>query len=279
MGKFTRYLQVLQPSEGKRVKSMDIKVVAERFHGELVITDIMFQAGKQATAYIPNTAEILKLVEATINENDTAVGNDVYQDYQPRIFPGVTNRFFNLVGRGHEVIVVPNVYHENHAEPIITTGLDFTIYPKNDYDLLRISTNFGTELEYGVFSDVFEEYPLHWRYTREFYLDGASAGTEIKLHASTRTATVGGVPQPLGVRHIEVGKVNGESRILTTPRQAFMVAPVGSYRIRVEFYKRVTEIIEDEWGGTTQIEYMKDTGIGFQGVVEFTQYALGGGRI
>lgn len=279
MGKFTRYLQVLQPSEGKRVKSMDIKVVAERFHGELVITDIMFQAGKQATAYIPNTAEILKLVEATINENDTAVGNDVYQDYQPRIFPGVTNRFFNLVGRGHEVIVVPNVYHENHAEPIITTGLDFTIYPKNDYDLLRISTNFGTELEYGVFSDVFEEHPLHWRYTREFYLDGASAGTEIKLHASTRTATVGGVPQPLGVRHIDVGKVNGESRILTTPRQAFMVAPVGSYRIRVEFYKRVTEIIEDEWGGTTQIEYMKDTGIGFQGVVEFIQYALGGGRI
>lgn len=279
MGKFTRYLQVLQPSEGKRVKSMDIKVVAERFHGELVITDIMFQAGKQATAYISNTAEILKLVEATINENDTAVGNDVYQDYQPKIFPGVTNRFFNLVGRGHEVIVVPNVYHENHAEPIITTGLDFTIYPKNDYDLLRISTNFGTELEYGVFSDVFEEHPLHWRYTREFYLDGASAGTEIKLHASTRTATVGGVPQPLGVRHIDVGKVNGESRILTTPRQAFMVAPVGSYRIRVEFYKRVTETIEDAWGGTTQIEYMKDIGIGFQGVVEFTQYALGGGRI
>ena len=181
-----------------------------------------------------------------INENDTSCWETVYQDYQPRIFPGVTNRFFNLVGRGHEVIVVPNVYHENHAEPIITTGLDFTIYPKNDYDLLRISTNFGTELEYGVFSDVFEEHPLHWRYTREFYLDGASAGTEIKLHASTRIATVGGVPQPLGVRHIDVGKVNGESRILTTPRQAFMVAPVGSYRIRVEFYKRVTETIEDD---------------------------------
>lgn len=279
MGKFTRYLQVLYPSEGKRVKSMGIKVVAERFHGELVITDIMFQAGKQATAYIPNTAEILKLVEATINENETAVGNDVYQDYQPRIFPGVTNRFFNFVGRGHEVIVVPNVNHENFTAPILTTGLDFTIYPKDDYDLLRISTNFGTELEYGVFSDVFEEHPLHWRYTREFYLDGASAGTEIKLHASTRTATVGGVPQPLGVRHIDVGKVNGESRILTTPRQAFMVAPVGSYRIRIEFYKRVTETIKDEWGGTTQIEYMKDTGIGFQGVVEFTQYVLGSGRI
>lgn len=279
MGEFVRYLQVFQPEEGKRVKSFEVKVVAEKFYGELVITDLMLQGGKQATAHLPNTSEILKIVESTLDETDTSQGDDNYQDYLPRVFPGVSNRFFNLVGRGHEVMVVPNVYHENHAKPVVMAGLDLTIYPKEDYDLLKISTNYGTYMEYGIFSDVDEGHPLNRRYTREFYLDGASAGTEIKLHASTRTATVGGVPQPLGVRHLDVGKVQGEPRILTTPRQAFMVATIGSYRIRIEFYRRVKKTVEDEWGGITEIEWMVDAGVGFHGLVELKQYELGGGKI
>lgn len=279
MGEFVRYLQVFQPGEDKRIKSMDVRVVANRFDGELVLTDFMLQGGKQATAHLPNTQEILKIVESTLDESETGVGNDNYQGYQPRVFEGVSNRFFNIVGRGHDVMVVPNVYHEHHTRPVVMAGLDLTLYPKDDYDLLKISTNYGTDLEWGVFSDIDEAHPLNRRYTREFYLDGASAGTEIKLHASTRTATVGGVPQPLGVRHLDVGKVQGEPRILTTPRQAFMVATIGSYRIRIEFYKLMTETLEDEWGGVTDVEYMTDGGVGFHGVVELVQYELGGGKI
>lgn len=274
-------MQVFQPNKDKRIESMELRVVANNFEGELTITDIMFQGGAQVTAYIPHTSEILKLVESTINENDTAQGNDEYQNFPPEVYEGVKNRFFNFIGRGHEVIVIPNVYHEDYSKPIMMAGLDLTIYPKDNYDLLKISTNFGTQIESWdrVYWGLFEEHPLHKRYTKEFYMSGATAGTEIKLHTSTRTATVGGVPQPQGIRHFNVGEVNGETKILTTPRQSFMVMPVGSYRIRVEFYKRVSQEISNAWGGVDQVQYMRDTGIGFTGVAEFTQYTLGGGKI
>ncbi|MED5010902.1 hypothetical protein P9852_05370 [Geobacillus stearothermophilus] len=95
------------------------------------------------TAAIPNTAEWFQPAYGTLDETSTAVGRDVYLGDQPRVFENVKNRFYNIVGRGHEAIIVPNVYETDFSRQLTTTVVDITLYAKNDFDLLRISTNYG----------------------------------------------------------------------------------------------------------------------------------------
>ncbi|MED4881338.1 hypothetical protein ABEV21_09890 [Geobacillus stearothermophilus] len=111
--------------------------------GAIRITDLQLQEGEQVTAAIPNTAEWFQPAYGTLDETSTAVGRDVYLGDQPRVFENVKNRFYNIVGRGHEAIIVPNVYETDFSRQLTTTVVDITLYAKNDFDLLRISTNYG----------------------------------------------------------------------------------------------------------------------------------------
>lgn len=261
---WTRYFAELTEFQRKKVSSIDLEFVVENAEqGSVHITDLQLQEGQQATATIPNTAEWFKAKYGTLDETSTAVGGDVYLGDQPRVFENVQNRFYNIVGRGHEVIVVPNIFETNFNEPTVTTVVDLTLYAKNEFDLLRISSNYGAfKTGYGemVYEDE-PDHPLNKRYTREFIFDiPGGPGSEIKLLGTQRVATVDGKPANLASRTISVG--DGKFPI---KRQLFMGIPYGSNRIRIEFYKLVDG-------------KMQDTGIGFWGIAELFQWEEGRSR-
>ena len=261
---WTRYFAELTEFQRKKVSSIDLEFVVENAEqGSVHITDLQLQEGQQATATIPNTAEWFKAKYGTLDETSTAVGGDVYLGDQPRVFENVQNRFYNIVGRGHEVIVVPNIFETNFNEPTVTTVVDLTLYAKNEFDLLRISSNYGA-LKTGYGEMVYEDepdHPLNKRYTREFIFDiPGGPGSEIKLLGTQRVATVDGKPANLASRTISVG--DGKFPI---KRQLFMGIPYGSNRIRIEFYKLVDG-------------KMQDTGIGFWGIAELFQWEEGRSR-
>ena len=58
-------------------------------------------------------------------------------------YTGLRNRVFNIVGRGHEVVLLPNVFNEDYKVELLTSGLDLELYAKEDFDLLRITTMDG----------------------------------------------------------------------------------------------------------------------------------------
>jgi hypothetical protein len=178
------------------------------------------------------------------------------------------NRFFNFAGRGHDAISFPNVYDNDYTQDLVSSALDLTIFAKDDFDLLRICTNDGALVEDRVYEHV--DHPLNYRYTREFYFGGGSAGDKIELKANLFSATL---------RDEEVGMmqkriVNDKGKTLVMPRQRYMLAPWGSFRIRVEFYKIVTQTFKDitsTEGDTIDILGYNDSGIGFYGYGEFEQ--------
>jgi hypothetical protein len=54
------------------------------------------------------------------------------------------------------------------------------------------------------------------------------------------------------------------------PRQRFMLSPWGSFRLRIEFYKKVTVTEKDEVTGNKIYKtYYQDTGIGYYGYAQF----------
>lgn len=256
---WTRYLATLSKFQRKKVSSIEIEFVVENVEaGTVRITDLQLQEGQQVTATIPNTAEFFKPKYGTLDETSTAVGGDVYLGDQPRVFENVKNRFYNIVGRGHEAIIVPNVYETDFSRQLTTTVVDITLYVKNDFDLLRISTNYGDYVdEYErVYPDE-PEHPLNKRYSREFFFEGGAVGSEIRLWGSKNEASINGVPANRASRTLNVG--DGTLKI---KRQLFMGLPYGSNRIRIEFYKLVNG-------------KMRDTGIGFWGIVELNQWQEG----
>lgn len=282
---FTRYLKTHKHYSDKKVKSIELKVAVENLEkGEVYITDLQLQDGSQVTGEIPNTREILKNQKFDIDESHNAVSSkpNVYLRQEPKLYENVRNRFFNIANRGHSVFVVPNVHFQDYRQELVTTGLDLTLYPKDDYDFLRISTNYGDfiqdEYERTYQNKNLANHPLNRRYTREFCFPGGKVGDEIKLSASSHSASINGKKVPLGVRQWNVGSFtdyDGKKNIYFKNRQRFMAIPWGSYRIRIEFYKRVKEDFENDYGEVETIEYMKDTGIGYWGFAEFTQWAEG----
>lgn len=261
---WTRYFTKVEGAKDKKVSSIEIEFVVENAEqGSVHVTDFQLQDGEQVTATIPNTAEWFKAKYGTLDETSTAVGDDVYLGDQPRVFENVQNRFYNIVGRGHEVIVVPNIFESNFNEPTVTTAVDLTLYAKNEFDLLRISSNYGAfKTGYGemVYEDE-PDHPLNKRYTREFIFDiPGGPGSEIKLLGTQRVATVDGKPANLASRVISVGKGK-----LPIRRQVFMGLAYGSNRIRIEFYKLVDGV-------------MRDTGIGYWGIAELFHWEEGGSK-
>jgi hypothetical protein len=262
-------------AENKKVSSIEFKMSAADIQkGAIGVTDLQLQEGIQTTGSVPATRDILKSERFDIDETYNAVINppDTYLGDQPQVYSDIKNRFFNIVNRGHAVMAIPNVYHQDYRVELKTTGLDLTIYPKDDYDFLRISTNHGALVtdQYDRTYQAIADNPLNYRYTREFCFDGGNVGDEIKISASEHYASVNGARVPLGVQSFDVGiyqDFSGAQPVYFKNRQRFMALPWGSNRVRIEFYKRVT----DEAGNS----YMIDSGIGYWGVAEFTQWSEG----
>jgi hypothetical protein len=103
------------------------------------------------------------------------------------------------------------------------------------------------------------------KYTREFYFNGGKAGDKITLSAELEKASLGSTNYAIGGKF----QTSGLSQFT---RQRLMVAPFGSFRLRIEFYKRVVETLTDpETGEKTDLSVYKDVGIGYYGTATFNQ--------
>lgn len=343
---WVRFQQTFNADLNKKVEKVEFQIEAKDAVAStngvdrvpLYFTDIQFQAGNQLSGWIPNTKEMLDRLSWTHDENtyvaspngwNTAEGNPTGSP-APKIYEGVEKRWFNIVGRGHSTVVLPNYFPEDWDVPILPTGIDLTLYPKEDFDLLRISTNVGAVLpeeeqrykqeDIGYYAEVkakyedvlnmdlknastedlarrdqeisnfenimqplFDNHPLHTRYTREFYVDGAAAGSEIKIHATTRTAKLNS--EDIKIVGENIIYINGGK--LAIDRKKFMLAPKGTATIRVEFYKhREKSFItydQDSSGNWKKVKktfrYLEDVGIGYYGTAGFYQWTFGKSRI
>ncbi|MBM7717199.1 hypothetical protein JOC94_004224 [Bacillus thermophilus] len=276
---FTRYLTTFKHYSSKKVKSIELNISAENVDkGNIRITDIQLQEGMQATGEIPATQDILELTRFNIDESHNATTyENVYLGDQPQTFFHLEERFFNVMGRGFETITIPNVYHEDYRIPILTTGLDLTLYPKNDYDFLRITSFYGgfieNQYDRTYTDETLEKNPLNYRYTREFCFPGGKIGDEIILSAAKQRASVNGKVIGLGVQKFNVGQssdYDGIKPVYYRNRQRFMLLPVGATRINIQFMKKEQ---------TGNLIYMVDAGIGFHGIAEFKQWTWGVSKI
>ncbi|AYP68838.1 hypothetical protein BpsM61_00064 [Bacillus phage vB_BpsM-61] len=248
-------------------------------------TDLQFQPGYQKSGWVPETREMMKRLEFIIDEGRRYRGTDTNYRFDlietdPKIWtPEELNyqRLFNFMGRGHEVIVIPNHLPErvfwagpelaaqglDRPVEILTTGIDFTIYPKDDYDLMRISTNSGGQLPEDLMTYPSNPgHPLNMRYTREFWFPGGSAGDELKCNASDLTASINGNQyRTNGIKSIRVAGTT-----VNIYKNKFHLIPRGSTRYRVEFYKMKDGVLVDE-------------GIGYNGIATFKQWSYGRERL
>lgn len=271
---FRRYFANHRLFNNKKVKSIEIVLSVEDVEGTVNISDIQVQDGEMSTGEVPATQDMLDKVYFNIDETHNAVNDyqNVYLGEEPISYKDLDIRFFNLMGRGFETVAIPNVYHEDYREEILTTGLDLTLYAKDDYDFLRVSTFYGGEL--GRFDKTYqdedlEDNPLNFRYTKEFCVDGGKVGDEIKILASRQRSYKNGKLLPLGVQNFNVGQEenwNGIEKVFYRNKQRFMALPVGAARINIQFMRLEKE--GNKW-------YMIDDGIGFSGLAEFTQWSWG----
>lgn len=269
-----RYIYTVDIEGDKKVKNVDFELLANDFQGNIQFTDLQFQEGKSITANIPSGPDILSPVKFNIDEFAflNTVGNPAKRGAQPIYHENVTNRFYNIVGRGHEVVSIPNVFHEDYMFPIVTSGLDIELYAKEDFDLLRIRTHDGgfvPDRKYHTYVELLD-HPLNYKYTREFYFDGGKAGDKIELKATINAARLAGEDVPLKKHNIIIN--HGDMDI---DRQRYMLAPAGSFRLGIEFYKQVNGTVHDEAGNPKKTTWLEDTGIGYYGTAELNQWTYG----
>jgi hypothetical protein len=293
----------------------------------IYFTDIQFQAGNNLTGWTPSTKEMLDRLIWKHDENQNVASPNRFEGESPKVYENVEYRWYNVVGRGHTIVTIPNYYPENWEVPVLPTGIDITLFPKDDFDVLRVSTSAGVllpedqqkyKMEGGIYQEIkekyeevknmqvysdqdqerneletsnwinviepiFENHPIHYRYTREFWVDGATSGTEIKIHATTRTATIGG--NQIKIVGEDSFDINGSP--MTIDRKKFLLAPKGTTTFRIEFYKQVSKDIitfDSQADGSYKkvkktFNYLKDTGIGFYGTAGFYQWTYGRSRI
>lgn len=253
-----------------------------------LFTDLQFQPGNQKTGWNPNTEEFLDRIEFMVDETRKYQLSDgsldpyyTWKTVTPTTYTAEQlgyERLFNVMGRGHEVITFPNDLPEEkfweldqvkaqgleRPVEILTTGIDFKIIPKDDYDVMRLSTNVGSLLNGDdlVYPDD-PDHPLNYRYTREFWFNGGVAGDVLEVNASTMDAKVNGVTvEKDAIRQITVG-----DDTINIYKNKYHMIPRGSIRFRVEFYSR------DSSGE------LSDTGIGYGGTATFKQWTYGVERL
>lgn len=239
-------------------------------------TDLQFQPGHQKTGWIPNTQEMMDRIEYDVDEWRKYNQDYIFRGVTPTQYPGMDHRIFNLLGRGHEVITLPNDLPEelfweldqieaqglDRPVEILSTGIDFTIIPKDDFELCRIATNVGSLLpedQWVIPGD--PDHPLNTRYTREFYFDGGvgSADSILEVNASVMTARKNGtIIKTNGVKSIHAGGIT-----IPIYKNKYHLIPRGSVRFRIEFFG----------------PGLVDTGIGFGGTAKFKQWTYGVERI
>ena len=269
---WARYVYTIDVASDKLVDSVDFGIMADNATGTLNFTDLQFQGGKQVSGHHPHTNEFFEPVHFDIDEYTFlhTVPNPIKHGAQPRFHSQVTNRLYNLVYRGHAYVSVPNVFHQDYFFPIVTTYLDLDIIPKNDYDLLRITTMdghfeprriYGWRYSEANFPSLFH-HPLHTRYTREFWFGSGRAGDAIELKTSIKAARING--RDVSRRS---GRVVVDGETVRIGNQVFPLAVPGSIRLGVEFYTLVTERMHNE-----DVTYYKDTGVGYNILAEFRQF-------
>lgn len=336
---WVRFAGTFKADPNRKVSQVDFQIEAKDAvastngvdRNPIYFTDIQFQAGNALSGWVPNTQEMLDRLAWTHDENEKVASPNVFEGGKvPQIYQNVEKRWFNILGRGHKTIVVPNYFPEDWSVPILPTGIDLTLYPKEDFDVLRISTAAGVwlpedqqkyKLEGGIYQEIkqkyedalmidpdpfvsgfdevarreqeisnwediivplFDQHPLHKRYTREFWVDGAAAGSEIKVHATTRTATLNG--NQINIVGEDSININGSE--MPIDRKKFLLAPNGTATIRIEFYKQVERTIttydQDSSGNWFKVnktfKYLKDVGIGYHGTAGFYQWTYGRSR-
>lgn len=291
----------------------------------IYFSDMQFQVGNQLTGWVPHSQEMLRRLSWKHDEHAQVATPNRFVGDMPKVYPNQKKRWFNLVGRGHKVITVPNYVPEDWSASVLPTGLDLTLYPKEDFDLLRVSTNVGVLLQeedcyylqpHGIYQEIkakyeevlatdphassqererreievsnfenimiplFHKHPLHYRYTREFWIEGAAGSSEITIHATTRkTAVNKKTISVIGKRSI---RVHGFP--MKIDRMKFLLAPRGTAALRIEFYKEVEQIVDTfdrekngEWvKKRKKFKVLKDVGIGYWGTVSFHQWTSGG---
>lgn len=245
----------------------------------IYFTDIQFQSGGQASGWVPNTREMMERLTWTSDEFKNLASPHAFEGAPPTVIENVEKRFFNIVGRGHMTFVVPNYYPEDLEVPVLPSGIDLTLYPKEDFDMLRVSTSHGVEIPedeqfYKQDGSIYREIESKYRSVvgMEPWDD---AGLEKQKREISNWENIM-VPlfdnHPLHKRHtrefyVDGGRAGDEIMIHATTRTAtvngselkivgernvdvngvkfpidrkkFMLAPKGTATIRVEFYKQV----------------------------------------
>ena len=269
---WARYIYTLDVTSEKLVNSIDFSFLMQDTAGSLGVTDLQLQGGRMVSAHHPNTSEFFKPAFFDIDEFtflDT-VPNPIKHGVQPVRHMQVTNRIYNIMYRGHSYISVPNVFHQDYFFPIVTTYLDLDIIPKNNFDLLRISTMDGHFVPRRVYGWRYSEaqfptlyhHPLHTKYTREFWFGGGRAGDTIELKTSIKAARINGNDVSRGSGRIII---DGETARIG--EQIFPLAVPGSIRLGVQFYNLVTETMNNQ-----EVTYYKDNGVGYNILAEFRQF-------
>ncbi|SCY88631.1 hypothetical protein [Alkaliphilus peptidifermentans] len=296
---WVRYYGTFSPNAtDKRVQHIDLEIVVsdavirnERNEDvPIYFTDLQFQTGEQVTGWVPKTEELLQSLSHTNDETRFMASNNHHLGRPPRQWE-LQERLFNIVGRGHQVICIPNYFPEDWDVEILPSGIDLTLYAKEDFDLMRISTAVGNHIPYGegrmydaIINDFsadnwiqnyFDTHPLHYRYSREFWINGGigSAEQPIKIIASTRMASFAG--QGIDIKERKTINIGGYP--MYVGRNQFMTIPKGSVRFLIEFYKQIplrrSGAPYDGW------LHLADTGIGYWGRAEFKQWTYGRSRI
>lgn len=328
-----RFHGTFEADPDKKVEQVDIQIEARDVVSSqagvdrqpIHFTDVQFQAGNMLSGWVPNTQEMLERIKWTYDQWETVPYNSSFNGSEPKVFEDLERRFFNIGNRGHGTTIIPNYFPEDWDVPILPTGIDLTLYPKSDFDLLRVSTNLGVkkpekerylkgdgeiydemkkkyeqvtngyntdeerrETEVNNFNNIIEpllgNHPLDTRYTREFYVHGGKAHSEIKIHAEPRVAEMNGEELDIvGKREIVI-----DGQTIPIERNRYMLAPKGTATLRIEFYKMVERRIityersEDGYGFERQyktFKYLEDVGIGFYGTAEFYQWTYGKSRL
>jgi hypothetical protein len=295
----------------------------------IYFTDLQFQPGHQKTGWIPGmgvrpdtkemVGEFLDRIEFDIDEirkyklaNGSLDPFYQWKTVSPAQYTSAQlghKRIFNILGRGHEIITLPNDLPEekfwrpsdiktqglDRPVEILSTGIDFTLIPKDSFDLCRIATNSGSALpeDQWIYKDVIDKYaeqnpngileiqnhPLHKRYTREFWFTAGNEGDILEVNATTMTARKNGsVVERNGIRQITIG-----GHTLEIYKNKFHLIPRGSVRFRIEFYKSVPMefLVKDETGAESYetVNILKDTGVGYTGIAKFLQWTYGKERL